>query len=85
MLAAIARLEKNFNDFKASFKQNDLKILVEPLHLSKLQFDEILDLEVFLSADSKRKDSAVRNYTFFFFFSFLIKLIFSSLHFVSFI
>ncbi|XP_047132058.1 uncharacterized protein LOC124811044 isoform X2 [Hydra vulgaris] len=61
MLAAIARLEKNFNDFKASFKQNDLKILVEPLHLSKLQFDEILDLEVFLLADSKRKDSAVES------------------------
>ncbi|XP_065664858.1 uncharacterized protein LOC136086512 [Hydra vulgaris] len=34
MLAAIARIEKNFNDFKVSFKQNDLKSLVEPLHVS---------------------------------------------------
>nr|XP_047132057.1 uncharacterized protein LOC124811044 isoform X2 [Hydra vulgaris] len=34
---------------------------IEPLHLSKLQFDEILDLEVFLLADSKRKDSAVES------------------------
>ncbi|XP_065650084.1 uncharacterized protein LOC136078350 [Hydra vulgaris] len=61
MLAAIARIEKNFNDFKVSFKQNDLKSLVEPLHVSKLSFNEILDLEVNLSTNSKQKDYAVES------------------------